>query len=56
LRIFTLHERFDFGVCIHPVFVHVLQLRKVVQHKEEYIVQKGVVRVVMVKRWSIWFN
>jgi hypothetical protein len=40
--IFTLHKRFDFGVCIHPVFVHVLQLRKVVQHLEEYIVQNDV--------------
>jgi hypothetical protein len=53
LRIFTLHKRFDIGVCIHPVFVHVLQLRKVVQHIEEYIVQKGVARDVMVKRWIV---
>ncbi len=25
-------------------------------HRSEDIVQKGVVRVVMVKRWSIWFH
>ena len=43
LRIFTLHKRFDIGACSHAVFVHVLQSRKVVQHIEEYIVQKGVV-------------
>ena len=31
-------------------------VEEVVQHIEEYIVQKGVVRVVMVKRWSVWFH
>ena len=56
LRIFTLNKRFDIGVCSHAVFVHVLQSRKVVQHIKEYIVQKGVVRVGMVKRWSVWFH
>ncbi len=38
------------------VFVHVLQLRKVVQNVEEYIVQKGVALDVMVKRWIFWFH
>ncbi len=56
LRIFTLHKRFDILACIHAVFVHVLQSRKVVQHIEEYIVQKGVVWAVFVKRWSVWFH
>ena len=52
---FTVHKVCDIGVCIHPVVVHVLQFRKVVQHIEEYIVQKGVVLVVNVKRVS-WFH
>jgi hypothetical protein len=61
LRIFTLHKRFHharIGVYLgrHNVFVHVLQLRKVVQNVEEYIVQKGVVLDVMVKRWIFWFH
>ncbi len=42
----------------HHVFVHVLQLRKVVQNVEEYrdIVQKGVVLDGMVKRWIFCFH
>ena len=52
---FTVHNVCDIGVCIHPVIVHVLQFRQVVQHIEEYIVQKDVVLVVNVKRVS-WFH
>ncbi len=40
----------------HYVFVHVLQLRKVVLNVEEYIVQKGVVLDVFVKCWIFWFQ
>ena len=49
----SVHKLVDVGVFCHPVHLHVLQRRKVMEDIEENIVEKGVVFDVVVKLQTV---
>ena len=52
-QISSVHELVDVCVFRHPVHLHVLQRRKVMEDIEENIVEKGVVFDVVVKLQTV---